>query len=223
LSRPVPTRYHFIMLHEDAKGKPEATVEGFLQGQLLIAMPGIGDPRFDRSVIYVCSHSEQGAMGIIVNKPAHGLTFAELLTQVGIALEEKYLEHAGLQHAGLGGDKPILLGGPVEPGRGFVLHSRDYASSDSSLPVSDGIAMTATVDILRAMARGTGPERSLVALGYAGWAPGQLEAEIQENGWLTCKAEEHVLFSDSLELKYERALAELGIDLSLLSAEAGHA
>lgn len=206
------------MLHEDAKGKPDATVEGYLQDQLLIAMPGIGDPRFDRSLIYVCSHSEQGAMGLIVNKAAHGLTFSELLTQVGIEIEDE-----SMARTVLGGDKPILLGGPVEPGRGFVLHSRDYAASDTSLPVSDHVAMTATVDILRAMARGTGPELSLVALGYAGWAPGQLETEIQENGWLTCKVDDQLLFAEPLETKYESALAKLGIDISLLSVEAGHA
>ena len=166
-------------------------------------------------------------MGLIVNKSAPGITFNGLLAQVGIDPapgtakdKEKNKNLSPLLEAE---ERPILFGGPVEPGRGFVLHSQDYLSKDSSLAVSPDVAMTATVDILRAIVRGTGPSRSIVALGYAGWGPGQLEMEIQENGWLICDMNEELLYGADVETKYERALATLGVDLSLLSGDAGHA
>jgi len=181
-----------------------------LAGQLLVAMPGIGDPRFDRSVIYLCGHSEDGAMGLIVNKPIDDITFPELLQQLGIDGEP---------------DRQIrvLFGGPVETGRGFVLHSTDYNVSGSTLQVSDDVGLTATLEILEQIAHGDGPARSLLALGYAGWAPGQLEEEIKSNGWLHCTPSAELLFGASDETKWERALAELGIDPAQLSGDAGRA
>ena len=154
----------------------------YLDGQLLIAMPGMSDPRFDRSVIYMCAHSEQGAMGIIINKTTPMMSFGELLSQLDLTGDEPLEPPDALMQM------PVLFGGPVEQGRGFVLHTSDYFTADSSLPVAENIALTATVDILRAMARGEGPEHAVLALGYSGWAPGQLENEIQHNGWLTCPA-----------------------------------
>jgi len=184
--------------------------ENSLAGQLLVAMPGIGDERFDRSVIYLCGHSEDGAMGLIVNKPVDDITFPELLEQLGIE-----------------GDPDeqirVLFGGPVETGRGFVLHSTDYNATGSTLQVSDEIGLTATLEILEQIAKGEGPERSLLALGYAGWAPGQLEEEILSNGWLHCRPSPDLLFGTSDDTKWERALAELGIDPAQLSGDAGRA
>ena len=149
--------------------------ESFLEGKLLIAMPGMEDERFAQTVIYMCAHSSKGAMGIVINKPIPGLSFAELMKQLEIETRLAL------------GDFPILYGGPVETGRGFVLHSGDYEGSDSTLPVSEDISLTATLDILRAIAQGRGPKQALFALGYAGWAPGQVETEFQGNGWLHCE------------------------------------
>lgn len=184
--------------------------ENSLVGQLLVAMPGIGDERFDRSVIYLCGHSEDGAMGLIVNKPVDDITFPELLDQLGIEGDP---------------DRQIrvLFGGPVETGRGFVLHSTDYNATGSTLQVSDEVGLTATLEILEQIAKGEGPERSLLALGYAGWAPGQLEEEILSNGWLHCRPSPDLLFGTSDETKWERALGELGIDPAQLSGDAGRA
>lgn len=184
----------------------------FLDGQLLIAMPGMGDTRFERSVIFLCAHSAEGAMGLIVNKPAPELRFADLLEQLKIKPE-------------IGGlpETRVHFGGPVEHGRGFVLHSAEYQVEGSSLKISERFAMTATVDILRDMARGKGPERALLALGYAGWGPGQLEAEIQANGWLTAPAEPDLVFGHRDTDKWESALRSLAIDPRLLSAEGGRA
>ncbi len=182
-----------------------------LTGQLLIAMPQMMDPRFARSVVYVCAHSEdEGAMGLVVNKLLASLTMNELFT------------HLDLDPTTLAASRPVHFGGPVEPGRGFVLHTADY-HEDATLVVGDGIAVTATLDILRAIGRGEGPRRNLLALGYAGWAPGQLDAEIQANGWLSVPADSDLLFDDDFDAKWQRALAKLGIDLTLLSTEAGHA
>jgi putative transcriptional regulator len=188
-----------------------------LDGQLLIAMPGMSDPRFDRSVIYMCVHSDSGAMGIIVNKTAPMMNFGDLISRLDILQEGRSTDVPEEVMA-----MAVLFGGPVEPGRGFVLHTSDYFSSDSSLPVSENIALTATIDILRAMANGQGPQRALLALGYSGWAPGQLEDEIQRNGWLHCAADEELLFGTSQEAKYNMALRKLGIDPAMLSSEAGH-
>jgi putative transcriptional regulator len=182
-----------------------------LTGQLLIAMPQMMDPRFARSVVYVCAHSEdEGAMGLVVNKLFESLTMDELFT------------HLDLDPGALGRSRPVHFGGPVEPGRGFVLHTTDYRE-EASLVVGDGMAVTATLDILRAIGRGEGPRRNLLALGYAGWAPGQLDAEMQANGWLSVPADSDLVFDDNFEIKWQRALAKLGIDLTLLSTEAGHA
>lgn len=182
-----------------------------LSGKLLIAMPGMGDPRFDRSVIFLCAHSTDGAMGLIVNKPATDLSFSELLKQLGIAPTSHVR------------DIRVHFGGPVEHARGFVLHSGDYGSAGTTLRIDERFAMTATLDILEALAHGGGPSSSLLALGYAGWGPGQLEAEILNNGWLTCDAPPDLVFSDQNALKWERALRTLGVDPMTLSAAAGRA
>ena len=189
----------------------------YLDGQLLIAMPGMSDPRFERSVIYMCAHSEQGAMGIIINKATPMMSFGELLSQIDLGPEEGGTPPPELMQM------PVLFGGPVEQGRGFVLHTNDYFTDDSSLPVAENIALTATVDILRAMARGEGPQRAVLALGYAGWAPGQLENEIQHNGWLTCQADEELIFGLDFNDRYIAALRKLKIDPAMLSSDAGHA
>ena len=178
----------------------------YLEGRFLIAMPTMGDPRFERTVIYMCAHSTEGAMGLVVNKPLDDLSFADLLQQMGI-------EERGT------GTIRLHFGGPVETGRGFVLHSDDYMN-DGSLRIAGGIALTATVDVLRAMASGGGPQSSILALGYAGWAPGQLDAEIQANGWLTCEGDRELLFDRDLGGKWHKALTRIGIDPALLSTAA---
>jgi putative transcriptional regulator len=190
----------------------------YLDGQFLIAMPGIGDSRFERALIYVCAHSEQGAMGIIVNKTAPMMRFGDLLAQLDLHPDDEEMEPTEALM-----EMPVLFGGPVEQGRGFVLHTSDYFTEDSSLPVAGNISLTATVDILRAMAVGEGPRRAILALGYAGWAPGQLEDEIQHNGWITCAADEELLFGLGFEERYEAALRKLKIDPAMLSSDAGHA
>ena len=182
-----------------------------LTGQLLVAMPQMTDPRFARSVVYVCAHSgDAGAMGLVVNKRLASLTMDELFGHLN-------LEPTAANHA-----RPVHFGGPVEPGRGFVLHSPDYRE-DGTLVVGDDFAMTATLDILRAIGKGEGPRRNLLALGYAGWAPGQLDAEIQANGWLCVAADSDLVFDDDFDAKWERALAKLGVSPSMLSTDAGHA
>jgi putative transcriptional regulator len=181
-----------------------------LTGKLLIAMPFLSDPRFSHTVIYICGHDAQGAMGLIINKGLPTVTFEELLAQmeVDISVVENQI--------------PIHYGGPVEIGRGFVLHSTDYLS-ESTVMIENGFAMTATFDILRAMATNEGPQQSLLALGYVGWGSGQLEHEIQENGWLTIDATAELIFGSDLENKWRQALATLGIDPAGLSFEIGHA
>ncbi len=182
-----------------------------LTGKLLIAMPGMGDPQFERSVIFMCAHSSQGAMGLIVNKPAPDISFRGLLDQLGIA-------------AGPGAaDIRVRFGGPVEHGRGFVLHSGDYRGNSSTLLVDDRFGMTATLDILEDIARGRGPSASMLALGYSGWGPGQLEGEILRNGWLTGEAAPDLVFSDRDASKWEQALRAIGVDPVSLSAAAGRA
>lgn len=192
--------------------------ESFLEGKMLIAMPTMGDERFSRTLIYMCVHNPEGAMGIVVNKPASHITMPDLLDQLEIRMPS---ESPDLSKRVM--DCPILVGGPVESARGFVLHSQDYYSEDSTLPVDDDIGLTASIDILRAIADGSGPDKALLALGYAGWAPGQLEAEIQANGWLHCDPDHELLFGQNLGAKYHCALAKLGVNISLLSGEAGHA
>lgn len=185
--------------------------QGFLDGKLLIAMPGIGDARFDRSVIFVCAHSHEGTMGLIVNKPATDLEFSDLLAQLEIPVGDasQAIE--------------VHIGGPVEHGRGFVLHSPDYEIEDSTLSVGPEFGMTATLDILKDLATGSGPQACILALGYAGWGPGQLEAELQDNGWLVCDADPDLVFSPSDDAKWTDALGRLGIDPRLLSSDGGRA
>lgn len=199
-------------------GRSGPANDDYLEGQMLIAMPQMGDVRFQRTLIYLCAHGEQGAMGLVVNKRALQITFPELLSQFSInATPEPGVLTGRLETT------PILIGGPVEPGRGFVLHSRDYVSDEATLPIGDRVGLTSTLDILRAIAHGNGPARALIALGYSGWAPGQLEMEMRANGWLHCPADDELVFSTDLDAKYDQALAKLGIDLSLLSGDAGHA
>ena len=190
----------------------------FLDGHLLIAMPTMADTRFERAVIFLCAHSADGARGIIVNQPAKKVTFSELLVQLDVIAES-----AADDLSPKAGSVPVVKGGPVETGRGFVLHSADYHVDSSTLAIDGGISLTATVDILRAIAKGRGPDRAVLALGYAGWGAGQLETEIQGNGWLHCPADEAIVFDDVLDTKYERALRKIGIDPVMLSSEAGHA
>lgn len=183
----------------------------FLVGQVLIAMPGMGDPRFERALVFVCAHSERGAMGLIVNKPATDLRFSDLLEQLEIP------------QGAMMPETRVHFGGPVEHGRGFVLHSGEYHVEESSLRVNEDFAMTATVDILRDIANGQGPNRALLALGYSGWGPGQLEAEIQANGWLTAPGTEDLVFGSDDDAKWAGALRSISIDPRLLSAEGGRA
>src|SRR5256714_2168159 len=171
--------------------KPE---RGYLDGQMLIAMPSMRDERFSRSVIYVCAHSSEGAMGIVVNQPAQNINFSDLLVQLEVIPAADLI-----QLPSRAGQVKVLKGGPVETGRGFVLHSADFFIENSTLPIDDGICLTATLDILKAIARGTGPQSAVLALGYAGWAAGQLENEIQENGWLHCSADPDLIFGADVE------------------------
>ena len=191
---------------------------GYLDGQMLIAMPTMGDERFTRSVIYVCAHSTEGAMGIIVNQPASNIKFPDLLVQLEVIPAAERIELPTQA-----GDVKVLKGGPVETGRGFVLHSADFFIENSTLPIDEGICLTATLDILKAIASGNGPHDAILALGYAGWAPGQLEQEIQENGWLHCAADPELIFGTDTDGKYDKALRKIGIDLGQLSSQAGHA
>ena len=194
------------------------TEAGYLDGQLLIAMPGMADDRFARAVIYVCAHSAEGAMGIVLNRPAADLSFPDLLVQLDIvpAMERIRLPQGV-------GKMQVLMGGPVETSRGFVLHSPDFHIEQSTLPIDDGVCLTATIDILRAIARGDGPRSAVLALGYAGWNAGQLESEIQANGWLTCEADAELIFNSSADVRYELAMRKIGIEPAMLSMEAGHA
>ena len=185
--------------------------EGYLTGQLLIAMPSMSDPRFARTVIYLCAHNAEGAMGLVLNRTITSITFRDLLAELKV--DDAPAEASA---------PAIHFGGPVETGRGFVLHSTDYVGPDS-MPLAGTMALTATVDILKAIATGNGPRRHLLALGYAGWGPGQLDGELQENAWLSVEADPDLVFGAELDAKWERALAKLGISASLLSPEAGHA
>jgi putative transcriptional regulator len=201
-----------------AKAGTKTAGRGYLDGQMLIAMPTMRDERFARALIYVCAHSSEGAMGIVVNQPAPNIRFSELLVQLEVIPASELI-----QLPPRAGVIKVLKGGPVETGRGFVLHSSDFYIENSTLPIDDGICLTATLDILKAIARGKGPQSAVLALGYAGWAPGQLEGEIQENGWLHCTADPELIFGPDIDGKYGRALRKIGIDPGKLSSEAGHA
>lgn len=197
---------------------PEPAGRGYLDGQMLIAMPAMNDERFARTLIYVCAHSSEGAMGIVVNQRAQNIKFPDLLVQLEVIPASERIELPTRAE-----DMEVLKGGPVETGRGFVLHSADFFIENSTLPIDEGICLTATLDILKAIAHGDGPHEAVLALGYAGWAPGQLEQEIQQNGWLHCESDPELIFGADIEGKYARALGKLGIDLAMLSNEAGHA
>jgi putative transcriptional regulator len=191
--------------------------DGYLDGQLLIAMPSVTDPRFHRAVIYMCAHSAEGAMGLVINQRARNITLPRLLEQLDITA-------AGSRPVAIRvGSMAVHVGGPVETSRGFVLHSSDYFAADSTLPINESVCLTATVDILKAIAKGSGPDKAILALGYAGWAPGQLEREIQTNGWLNCPADPEIIFDNDLETKYARALKILGVDPSHLVGASGRA
>lgn len=181
-----------------------------LSGQLLVAMPHMEDPRFARSVVYMCAHSDDGAMGFVVNRLIDSMRFDTLMDQLG------------LETKGTRPDLPVHFGGPVEASRGFVLHSTDLVQ-EATLVIEDDIALTATTEMLKTIAEGEGPEHCVLALGYASWSPGQLDQEIQDNGWLLVPADQHLVFGADNDAKWEGALSKLGIDLSLLSTDAGHA
>jgi putative transcriptional regulator len=191
--------------------------DGYLDGQLLIAMPSMTDPRFHRAVIYMCAHSAEGAMGLVINQRAPHITLPKLLEQLEITA-------VGSRPVAIRvGSMAVHVGGPVETSRGFVLHSSDYFAADSTLPINESVCLTATIDILKAIAKGSGPNKAILALGYAGWAPGQLEREIQSNGWLNCPADPEIIFDNELESKYARSLRLLGVDPSRLVGASGRA
>ena len=196
---------------------------GCLDGHFLIAMPGMQDERFERTVVFVCAHSEDGAMGFILNRP-QPLQFQELLDNLDLDKNEKSKDRpiGDAEVSDRARDFPIQLGGPVESGRGFVLHSDDY-TSQATMPVNDDLCLTATVDILRAIKDGHGPQRGIMMLGYAGWAPGQLESEIAGNTWLSCPGQDDIVFDRDYSGKYDRVLAHMGIQPAMLSNQAGHA
>ena len=192
---------------------------GYLDGQMLIAMPGMQDERFQRSVVYLCAHSPEGAMGLIINQKAPDVSFVDLLIQLDVIGEDQAIRLPQRTEA-----IEVLTGGPVEQGRGFVLHSADFFIENSTLPIDTGIGvcLTATLDILKAIARGEGPGTAMLALGYAAWSPGQLEHEIRCNGWLTCEGDGEIVFGAPLGERYDRAMSKIGIDPRMLSSEAGH-
>ncbi|PIW28282.1 MAG: YqgE/AlgH family protein [Rhodospirillales bacterium CG15_BIG_FIL_POST_REV_8_21_14_020_66_15] len=184
--------------------------DAYLAGHLLVAMPNMPDERFSKTVIYICAHNAEGAMGLVVNKPLETLSFPDLLEQLDIV------------PSGLHQPINVHFGGPVESGRGFVLHTPDYVQ-DATMVVDDQIALTATIDILQAIADGIGPKHSLLALGYAGWGPGQLDSEIRANGWLHVEADPQLVFGAGMDDKWEQAMLKIGVDPLMLSDEAGHA
>src|SRR6476469_6123206 len=200
------------------KGVSTGSARGFLDGQMLIASPSMQDERFSRSLIYMCAHSSEGAMGIVVNQPAPHISFPDLLVKLDVIPKaEKIQLPPGA------GEVTVLKGGPVETERGFVLHSADFFIESSTLPIDEGVCLTATLDILKAIARGAGPASAILALGYAGWSPGQLENEMQQNGWLHCSADPDLTFGTDVGAKYDRAMQKIGIRPGMLSSDVGHA
>ncbi|MCW9033071.1 MAG: YqgE/AlgH family protein [Alphaproteobacteria bacterium] len=189
--------------------KPVDGGDDYLTGQLLIAMPSMSDPRFAKSVVYICAHGEEGAMGLVINRNLGKMMFPDLLEQLDIPLGP------------VGQDINIHFGGPVESGRGFVLHSSDYLQ-ESTLAIDEQVSLTATIDVLKAITQGRGPEKCLLTLGYAGWSPGQLDEEIIENGWLTVEPDDDLIFDLDIGIKWDNAINKLGFDISMLSTEAGH-
>lgn len=197
-------------LAQQEKSKIKKSKQDFLTGKFIVAMPGMQDPRFDDAIIYICGHDHTGAMGLIINKLVDSISFRSLLDQLDIDIE------------GAIPSIPIHFGGPVEMGRGFILHTADYIH-DSSVKISDNIVLTATLEILKALAKGQGPKDYLLALGYSGWSPGQLEAEIQKNGWLEVNGDTEILFKVQLDKKRDKAIEKLGIDPAMISTVSGHA
>lgn len=183
---------------------------GWLTGKMLVAMPSMQDPRFARTVTLLCRHAPDGAMGIILNRLYGDINYQGLLNQLNITMTPGVRE------------MPVHFGGPVEPGRGFILHSTDY-QGEGTLVINDGIALTATIEILRALAEGRGPLKAILALGYAGWSPGQLETELQTTGWLIAPADNDIIFDPDFGSKWERSLAKIGVSPHLLSGDTGHA
>jgi len=197
---------------------PESAPWQSYEGQFLIAMPSLRDGPFARSVVYMCAHREDGAMGIVINQRAEEIEFSRLLVQLDVVGEAEAIRlPASAEHM------RVLRGGPVDTGRGFVLHSGDYRAADSTVPIGGGVCLTATLDILKAIARGAGPSQAVLALGYAGWASGQLESEILANGWLVTPADSRLIFDADFDAIYDRALALIGVNAAGLSSEAGHA
>jgi len=196
------------------QAKPAAT--GYLEGQVLIAMPHMPDPKMEQATIFLCAHSERGAMGLVLNKLVGNMTFADLLRQLRIIPQARRVQGV-----------PVQFGGPVETGRGFVLHTSDYSAGDATMKIgaSAGInvGLTATVDVVKAIAEGHGPRASMLALGYAGWGAGELEAQIQRNAWLTCQADDYLLFGQQYQGKWEHSIRKLGINPSQLSRDTGRA
>lgn len=190
-----------------------------LRGQFLVAMPGMGDERFHETVIYIVGHGDEGAMGLVVNQPVEDMRFADILDELGIAGKQD--ENIRLPSSVR--DREVLRGGPVQRGRGFVLHSPDYFREENTYEVSDEICLTATLDILKSMAFKQQPADAVFALGYCGWAPGQLENELALNGWLTVPFSRNLLFGTALGDRYDIALSQLGITRASLSGAAGHA
>lgn len=190
--------------------------QGYLNGQLLLAMPGMTDPRFEGAVIYICTHSEEGAMGLVINRLCDNIDFPDLLNQLNIDCSEKTKSDIVLSNI------TLHEGGPVESGRGFILHSADYVQ-ETTLVISETIALTATIDILTAIACDDGPQDYLIALGFCGWSRDQLENEMLRNSWLSIEADDELVFRTELELKLPRALAKLGVDISMLSSQFGTA
>ncbi|HOO82360.1 MAG TPA: YqgE/AlgH family protein [Alphaproteobacteria bacterium] len=190
------------------------TKTGYLTGKLLLAMPTIGDPRFHRAVIYLCAHDENGAMGLVINAPVPALKFDDLLKQLGI--------ESDIEIKAKDLNLPVLNGGPVETARGFLLHSTEF-KQDDTVQVDEDFSITGTTDALKAVAKGEGPDQALFILGYAGWTPGQLEAELQQNAWLVSQPDPALIFTDKAEEKWEHAVHKLGFDPALLSGEMGRA
>ena len=198
------------------KRRQQRTTDLNLEGHVLIAMPNMPDPKFEQAVVFLCAHSKDGAMGLVLNKLVSNITFLDLLSQLRIRSNAKAVP-----------GMPIQFGGPVETGRGFVLHTPDYSAGESTMKVGNhiglNVGLTATVDVLKAIAEGKGPKASMLALGYAGWEPGQLEREIGQNGWLTCPADEYLLFGPDLRSKWDYAIRKLGFNPSQLSRDTGRA
>jgi len=188
--------------------------EHFLTGKLLLAMPSIGDPRFDHAVVYICAHDENGAMGLVVNQDAPGVRFDKVLEQLGISSEIS-IDYSKLP-------KKVMHGGPVDPGRGFLLHTSEFNQKDT-IKIDDHYGVTGTIDALQDIACGKGPEKFLFILGYAGWTTGQLEDEIKQNAWLVADPDEEIIFKADMHEKWKKAVSTLGFDPLMLTSDAGRA